>query len=229
MQRLVLWDIDQTLVSYAGYGRVMYAAALLRTTGHELREMPDLAGRTDREITEAVLAGHGVEADEELIEAFYQEMIATALAGGAEMLARGQALAGAAAALGAVAGVSGVVQSVVTGNLAPVARHKLALFDLAEPIDFEIGGYGSDGPARSMLVRAACERAARKYGAVPATDRVVVIGDTVFDIRGALDAGVVAVGVASGRTTAAELTAAGAHAVLPSLADTSAVLAALGH
>jgi phosphoglycolate phosphatase-like HAD superfamily hydrolase len=38
-----------------------------------------------------------------------------------------------------------LVQSVVTGNLEPIARTKLEVFGLVEHLDFEIGGYGSDG------------------------------------------------------------------------------------
>ena len=55
----------------------------------------------------------------------------------------------------------------------------------------------------------------------------VVIGDTPLDIEAALASGARAVGVATGGYTAGELAAAGAHAVLPDLTDTDAVLAAL--
>ena len=55
----------------------------------------------------------------------------------------------------------------------------------------------------------------------------VVIGDTPLDVAAALDAGARAVGVATGSHSAAELMAAGAHAVLPDLTDTPQVLRAL--
>jgi len=55
----------------------------------------------------------------------------------------------------------------------------------------------------------------------------VVIGDTPLDIEAALVSGARAVGVATGSYTAADLAAAGAHAVLPNLTDTNAVLRAL--
>jgi phosphoglycolate phosphatase len=54
-----------------------------------------------------------------------------------------------------------------------------------------------------------------------------VVGDTPLDISAALSAGARAVGVATGSYSAADLVAAGAHAVLPSLADTFHVLETL--
>jgi phosphoglycolate phosphatase-like HAD superfamily hydrolase len=55
----------------------------------------------------------------------------------------------------------------------------------------------------------------------------VVVGDTPLDVSAALSAGARAVGVATGSYSAADLAAAGAHAVLPTLTDTSLVLETL--
>jgi phosphoglycolate phosphatase len=55
----------------------------------------------------------------------------------------------------------------------------------------------------------------------------VLIGDTPLDIEAALAAGARAIGVATGSSQAADLLAAGAHAVLPDLTDTAQVVRAL--
>jgi phosphoglycolate phosphatase-like HAD superfamily hydrolase len=97
-----------------------------------------------------------------------------------------------------------------------VAAAKVAAFDLSGAFDAEVGGYGTDDSVRSALVRRSRERAEAKYGESFAP---VVVGDTVSDVAAALANDAVAVGVATGRTTAADLEAAGAHAVLPDLSD----------
>jgi phosphoglycolate phosphatase-like HAD superfamily hydrolase len=80
----------------------------------------------------------------------------------------------------------GTVQSVVTGNIRSIAATKLDAFDLMEYFDLEVGGYGDDDDGdRAVLVRLAIKRAEAKYGVSFAPGRVVVIGDTPHDIKGA--------------------------------------------
>jgi phosphoglycolate phosphatase len=89
---------------------------------------------------------------------------------------------------------------------------------------FDIGGYGSDDGERATLVRRALGRARRKYGVAYPPAQVFVVGDTPYDIADAKKNNVRAIGVASGRSTVADLHAAGADAVLASLEDTEAVV-----
>jgi phosphoglycolate phosphatase-like HAD superfamily hydrolase len=227
VDHLLLWDIDRTLVRIPGVSREIYAAALSAVTGRELVHMPEMGGKTDRELIEALFMVHGVPAEPRLFDDFYAVMTSAADERRAVMRSNGRVLAGAREALTAFAGMPGVVQSVVTGNIRPIAHQKLAVLGLADVIDFEVGGYGSDDSTRAVLVRRAWLRAERKYGQSFAPDRVVVIGDTPHDVVGARRNDVVAIGVATGSSTEADLLAAGAHVVLPNLADTAAVVAAV--
>jgi len=123
-----------------------------------------------------------------------------------------------------------VYQSVLTGNIRAVAEVKLAALGLRDRLDLCIGAYGDDHEDRTELVQVARRRAAGVHGrsgAAFAGTATVVIGDTPLDIAAALAAGARAIGVATGSYAAADLTAAGAHAVLPSLADTALVLDAI--
>jgi phosphoglycolate phosphatase-like HAD superfamily hydrolase len=128
-------------------------------------------------------------------------------------------------------GVPGRVrQSVLTGNVRQLAEVKLAALELLHGLDLCIGAYGDDHEVRAELVHVARRRARAVHGRLPgdfAGPATVVVGDTPLDIEAALAAGARAIGVATGRHPAADLAAAGAHAVLPDLTDTQLVLETL--
>jgi phosphoglycolate phosphatase-like HAD superfamily hydrolase len=123
-----------------------------------------------------------------------------------------------------------VYQSVLTGNVRQVAEVKLTAVGLRYPLDLCIGAYGEDHEDRTELVHLARRRASGVYGS-SSTDfgghATIVVGDTPLDIVAALAADARAVGVATGAFSAADLRAAGAHAVLDDLTSTPAVLVAL--
>lgn len=212
---LILWDIDHTLLSIKGVSRDIYARAFEQVTGRQMEHLADMTGRTEKAIIRETLALNGIE-PEDSFEAFYSALGEAARELEPAMREHGDALPGAVDVIAAFAR-EGYVQSVVTGNIPSIAVTKLEAFGLQEHIDFEIGGYGDDGSDRAELVRLAVERANFKYNHDFKAEHVVVIGDTPHDIRGALDNGALAVGVATGGSDLAELTGAGADVVLDSL------------
>jgi phosphoglycolate phosphatase len=226
---LVLWDIDFTLLNAGGASRQLYQVVFRELFGRDLAETAPMAGRTDRAIVRDTLIMAGISEPGRHVDAFL-----AALAGHAPLFAtlvaeRGRALPGAAGALAAVAaqGPPGTVQSVLTGNVRPLAEAKLAAFGLTGHLDLEVGAYGDHHEARAELVHLARRLAARAYGPAFSGRATVLIGDTPFDVAAACATGAWPVGVATGGFTAADLTAAGAGAVLPGLTDTAAVLAAV--
>lgn len=224
---LVLWDIDLTLVDYSGIGRQWYSEAMTAAHGTPISYVPMFPGRTERAITAELLDAHGIEVTEEAVQALFAQLVAIADAARPHLPGLGRALPGAAALLAALAERPTVVQSLVTGNLPELAACKLEAFDLHHHLDFEVGGYGGVSADRHELVAAAMRAASAKYGTAFDPARVVVIGDTPHDVAAALHHGAIAVGVATGRSSAEELAASGAHLVLADLSDTPAVLAAL--
>lgn len=221
---LVLWDIDKTLVDVSGVSREIYAVAFERVVGRPLGELANMTGRTEHAILVDTLALNGV--SETKFDAFYEALGWAAHDLQGRMREVGRALPGARSAIAAVRR-QGVVQAVSTGNLRSIAETKLHAFHLAGEVDLDVGGYGSDGGDRSELVRLARQRTNAKYGAALSPGRVVVIGDTTLDIEAARTAGARAVGVATGSTTAGELAAAGADAVLGDLTSTEDVVLAV--
>lgn len=110
--RLVLWDVDHTLIETGGIGRMVFAAAFEQATGHPMQRMADVTGRTEPDIFRETLALHGIEDRGDYFDTF-----AAAQAEGYEkradaMRKRGRALDGAAAALAALAETP-AVQSVL--------------------------------------------------------------------------------------------------------------------
>jgi phosphoglycolate phosphatase-like HAD superfamily hydrolase len=137
-------------------------------------------------------------------------------------------LPGASEALAAVTALGpGVVQSVLTGNVPAIAEAKLAAFGLDGYLDLEVGAYGDHHEVRAELVHLARRRARAAYRRDFGGTATVLVGDTPLDVAAALATGARAVGVATGGSTAAELAAARADAVLPDLADTCAVVTAI--
>ncbi|WP_228713882.1 HAD family hydrolase [Prauserella endophytica] len=224
--RLVLWDIDLTLVDLRGLGGSWYTEALASVAGIALEAMPRFAGRTELAITTELLTAHGIEPHDKLVKRVWRELVALSTRSLPTLTGRGRALPGAEDALAALAG-HGVVQSLVTGNLPEIAEHKLSAFGLHTHIDFGIGGYGSLSAHRPDLVERAVALASAKHDTTFVPGSVAVVGDTPHDVESALRHGAIAVGVATGWYGEDELRASGAHVVFGDLSDTAAVLAAL--
>lgn len=224
MRALVLWDVDQTLLRTGPLGREIYDAAFLAATGRRLTERAEMAGRTDRQIAADLFAAHGLPADEGRFAALFAALGEGYRRRRTELGRRGVALPGAAETLAALAAEPGVVQSVVTGNVATVAAVKLGALGLAGPLELGVGGYGDEPGERCELVRRAIARAEWAHAAAGA---VLVVGDTVHDVTAARLAGAVPVGVASGPAGVEVLRAAGAEHVLGDLTNPAALVALL--
>lgn len=158
---LLLWDIDGTLLQYGGARE--HAAALVQAL-NELYglELPADAvqrigpmGKTDRQIAREVLSAAGVDREpgEEWIARVW-ELYRQADLG---RLRQG-AMDGAVDAL-RWAKDAGHVNALLTGNIEPVAHHKLEAAGLADWFERGQGAFGSDAEDRRELVPIARERA----------------------------------------------------------------------
>jgi phosphoglycolate phosphatase-like HAD superfamily hydrolase len=233
---LVLWDIDYTLVNARGVGSELYTRVFTSRYGRPLPQPGSMAGRTDRAIAREVLVlagldGHdGADGLDQELQLFQAALNDTA----PEFAARARqvvtALPGAGAALAGLAALAPgqePVQSLLTGNIRPMAEIKLAAAGLTRHLDLEVGSYGDQHEIRAELVAPARAAAAAAYGQDFGGTATVLIGDTPLDVAAALATGARAVGVATGHFSTADLAAAGAHAVLPDLTGTAAVVSAI--
>ena len=211
---LVLLDIDGTLLHGSPRAHTAALVAALREVHGVPAEAADVAavrpgGRTDQEIARLVLRRHGVD-DDAITAAMPRWMArAAALYPGEEDRHPGSAVApDAPSALGRMRRAGGAL-ALLTGNLEPIARAKMARAGLAAWFPEGEGAFGSDDESRDALVPVALARAAAS-GEPPAG--VIVVGDTPRDIACARAGGARCVAVATGPHGAGELAAADAVA-----------------
>jgi phosphoglycolate phosphatase-like HAD superfamily hydrolase len=224
---LILWDIDHTLIETRGVGGRIYADAFRAVTGHELKTMPPLSGRTEPVIFREALAAHGLDDADGL----YQRFAAEQAQGYAERLGElahtGRALPGATDALRTLQARDDIVQSILTGNTREAASLKLQAFGLDPYLRLDLGAYGTDADDRPVLVGIARRRAENATGISYSPAHTILIGDTPNDVAAAHEGGARIIAVATGSYTSNDLASTGADTVLDDLADTSALLTAI--
>jgi phosphoglycolate phosphatase-like HAD superfamily hydrolase len=238
MRKLVLFDIDGTLVLTGGAGiRAMNrACAALVGRPDALSGIP-VAGRTDRIILTDVLAQSGHALDDALLAELRERYVAN-LREEIELPGRPQTaeylgprgnikavMPGIRELLTALEQRDDVFVGLLTGNFEAGARIKLGHFDLWKY--FRCGAFGDDSADRNALVPFALERARRCGLPDLAPEHILVVGDTPHDVSCALAAGAVPVGVATGGYTSDQLRASGAEIVFEDLSDTNKFLALL--
>jgi phosphoglycolate phosphatase len=217
-----MWDIDRTLMHAGPVATTAWKAAFTRLTGVAWRATPDFGGRTDLDVCAEVFREHGV--TDCTPELFFEHYVREVRVNRHLFAEQGVLLPGVRDVLARLAADDAVVQTLVTGNLAPVAHAKVEAFGLHDVFDQEIGGYGGDHAVRATLVRRSLERADAKYRE---PFRAVVVGDTVNDVAAALANQVAVIGVATGSTTVAQLRTAGASTVLTDLSDVDRAVRAI--
>lgn len=221
-RKLLLWDIDGTLLFGDRAGERALLVSLRRVFGVEgALGSVEIAGRTDRYISENLLRAHGVEptpkAVHDLLEG-YLEALPGEMPRGKPRL-----LPGIVAILEAVARRADLAQGLLTGNLERGARLKLEPFGVWHYFPF--GAYADDSILRDELGPHALRRAAAHHATEFTPECTFIIGDTPHDIACARAIGARAVGVATGRFSVEELAACGADLALPDLGDPGAFFA----
>jgi phosphoglycolate phosphatase len=225
--RLVLWDIDGTLVDSGGVGALVFEQAIELVLGVPPGPRPKMGGKTDPQIVREYLAVLAPEAGDDHLPAVLEHL--SRLLGEAEqqVAESGRVLPGVPDVLARVADDPRFVQTVLTGNLVSNAGVKLAAFGLDKWLDLTLGAFGSDDADRLRLVPIALDRVAERRGRRFSSDEVWVVGDTANDLACARAVGARCLLVATGSLDRSTLEALGADAVLDDLVDTEGVVAVL--
>jgi phosphoglycolate phosphatase-like HAD superfamily hydrolase len=226
--KLVLFDIDGTVLLSDGAGNRAVRRALVEVFGTSGPEKLPFGGKTDPQIVRELLQhdghadehidGHMGRAIDRYVELLNEELSAPGN--------KAYSLPGVVELLDALSARPDVIVGLLTGNVMAGARAKLAAVGI-DPDRFEVGAYGSDHEARGELPAIARKRVHAARGQHITGEDIVIIGDTPADIDCGRSLGVRAIGVATGHYSVAELERCGAYAVFEDLADTAAVLATI--
>lgn len=222
LMRLVLLDVDMTLISARGAGIASLDGAVHELFGLERAfEGVEFAGCTDRMIVESGLTANGIEATGEnlsRVRSAYIRRLSKTLSEGWPA----HALAGVPALLELLSERNDACYGLVTGNWKEGAFLKLA----ACGIDgyFRFGAFAESGRTRSELIPHALGRAGRFCGGTFDPDEVWVVGDTPHDVSCGKAWGLRTMAVATGPYGTGDLEATGADAVMQDLSDTDLVM-----
>lgn len=229
MKKLVLFDIDGTLLWTDGAGRSAIRRALtaeLGTTG----PIDDLRfdGKTDPQIVRQLMtaANHpdaGSEAHIRRVCERYAELLASELTSRDRKV---RVFDGVFELLDVLESREDLVLGLLTGNVKQGAFLKLRAGGI-DPRRFKVGAYGSDAEHRPDLPAIAAQRAREVIGSVPEGNHVVIVGDTPADVACGRQIGARAIAVATGSYSVADLDAAGAFATFESFADPIPVIEAI--
>ena len=217
--RLLLFDIDGTLIHSGGAGRDAIADAFAAEYGLSGLDGVQIDGRTDTGIFADALRLVGVEPTPAAVDrmtAAYIERLPEALG-----THDGRVLEGVVDLLDALRGTETVV-GLATGNVAKGAELKLRHYGIWDR--FVAGGFGDVSSDRTKVVAAAVEALAKAGGVAVAAASPIVIGDTPRDVTAGHAAGARVLAVATGNYEEGALREAGADHVLPDLSDTGAAL-----
>lgn len=221
--RLLLFDIDGTLVDTGGAGMAALVDATREVFGDDGPPL-DLAGATDSGLLKAIYQAFGKTEDEETDARFFDRYLARLELNLQDACYGGRALEGALTLLEEVE-AAGVAKGLLTGNLAAGAEVKMRHYGMDS--HFPFGAFGDDHFDRNELGPIALQRAHRETGFAYEPAHTVVVGDTPKDIWCAQAFGAKSVCVATGSFSAAQLRAEGADVVFEDFTDLEPVLAEL--
>lgn len=226
--KLVLFDIDGTILWTDGAGRRAVQSALEDVFGAPVPQGHEFDGKTDPQIVRELMQLAGVphgDIDGRLPVALerYVQLLHTELDA---LDGHEHVLPGIRELLDELEARDDVLLGLLTGNVLPGAVAKLTAVGI-DASRFRIGAYGSDHAHRPELPAIARERAEALLGRQIVGSDVVVIGDTPADMGCGRGIGARAIGVATGRYSVEDLRACGAAAVFDDLSDTESVVSAI--
>jgi phosphoglycolate phosphatase len=218
--RLILFDIDGTLIDSGGAGTRSLNLAFKKVFSIEdAFSSISMAGKTDTQIIKEGLMKHGISTDGNL-----SKMVDSYLRNLKEEINndRKHVKPGVHEILEKLSFIKDAALGLLTGNLESGARIKLEPFKLNKY--FPSGAFGSDDEDRNNLLPLAIKRFEELVQDKIGIDECIIIGDTPRDVECAHIYGAICIGVATGPYALDELIEAGADYVLEDLSYNDSLL-----
>jgi phosphoglycolate phosphatase len=227
VQRLILFDIDETMISSDGAGRRAISRVLhqhYKVAPHHMNIV--MSGKTDPQIlteilTASDLPSHEIPAAIPIVIERYLDILQEEIAASKYYIVHD----GVHQLLEAITNHPQMYLGLLTGNVERGARMKLAHFDLNK--HFDMGAYGSDSANRLDLPAVAVERAEKLFNIQFKPDEIVIIGDSINDVLCAKGYGAKCIAVNTGKTSWQELEQSHPEYLFQSLANTHEVMDAI--
>ncbi len=226
--RVILFDIDGTLLWSDGAGRRAMEGALVEVFGTSGPASYRYDGKTDPQIARELMLLEGVPVDrvERDLPAVLESYVWRLREAVQDESSRPHLFGGVLDLMDALEARSDVMVGLLTGNIHTGARIKLSAAGL-NPDRFVFGAYGSDHHHRPALPAIARERASAHSGRDIRASRMLIVGDTPADVYCGQGIGARSMAVATGRYSRQELAACGPASLFDDLSDTDAVLQAM--
>jgi phosphoglycolate phosphatase len=223
-RRLLLFDIDGTLITSGGAGEQALKDAMSARFGvvEDLQGV-SLAGSTDANIAVQLLRRHGLDPEPENIAALLDEYLTHLPSRMTER--NGFLMPGIISLLEELHTKPEAVLGLLTGNVERGAKIKLTHYGVWH--FFEFGAYADDHHDRNELGKFAQARALAKHGEEFPPERIYVIGDTPRDIECGRAIGAQTVAIATGQYSVEELSVYKPDHLFEDFSDTAAVVQVL--
>ena len=223
-KRLLLFDIDGTLITSGGAGENALRLGIQDRFGiDEDLQGIEIAGRTDSGIARQFFAKHSLPDTPGNTASFFEGYLSHL----PRLLSEksGRLLPGIIPLLDALTAREDVILALLTGNLERGAKLKLTHYGVWDY--FEFGAYADDHHDRNQLGHFAKARAKEHHGIEFPPERIYILGDTPHDITCARAIGAKAVAIATGQFTHAQLAPHTPDFLFDDLGDVPAVISAL--
>lgn len=228
--RVVLWDLEHTLIDTGGLTRQLYTDAFNDVFGIRCSEFPHNVGVPERAVLRQTLCWHGLIPTESALLAFHAAVARRcheALSDG-RFHQYSRILPGVLDTLEHLR-QQPILHTVYTDNVRPLVQAKLHATGLDQHLVVDCGAYGDDTEHRHELIPTALQSCRARLDTPVAGEDVVVLGDAPANVHAARQAGARMAAVATGFHSPEQLRTAGAATVLPDMSIPSQVDTVLRH